>query len=124
MEEQKQQELAKRLAETAAAALDDKKGMDVRVIPVGEQTALADYFVIATGSSNTHVHALADEVEFRIKQELAVEPNHIEGYRNNMWELIDYGSVVVHIFTAEGRAFYHLERLWGNGETKSVKEEV
>lgn len=112
MEETKQQELARQLAEAAVRALEDKKGMDVRLLPVGEQTTLADYFVIATATSNTHVHALADEVEFRIKQELGIDPSHIEGYRNNIWELMDYGSVVVHIFTAEGRDFYKLERLW------------
>ncbi len=110
--ELQQQEQAKKLAETVVAALEDKKGMDVRLLAVGEQTALADYFVIATATSNTHVHALADEVEFRVKQELGIDPSHIEGYRNNIWELMDYGCVVVHIFTAEGREFYKLERLW------------
>ena len=112
MDEQKQQELAKQIAETAFKALEDKKGMDVKLLYVGEQTALADYFVIATATSNTHVHALADEVEFRVKQELSITPSHIEGYRNNIWELMDYDSVVVHIFTSEGREFYKLERLW------------
>ncbi len=112
MNKQQQKELAERLAQTAAAALEDKKGMDVRILPVGEQTVLADYFVIATASSNTHVHALADEVEFQVRQQLNLSPDHIEGYRNNIWELMDYGSVVIHIFTAEGRSFYDLERLW------------
>lgn len=104
--------LAEKLARVAAEALEEKKGIDVRMIPVAEQTALADFFVVATGSSNTHVHALADNVEFKIKEELGRTPNHVEGYRNNIWELMDYGSVVVHIFTAEGRDYYKLERLW------------
>lgn len=112
MNEETQKELASQIAETAKTALEDKKGMDVRVLPVGEQTALADYFVIATATSNTHVHALADEVEFQLRQKLNVSPNHIEGYHNNIWELMDYGSVVIHIFTSEGRSFYDLERLW------------
>lgn len=107
-----QKKLAGQLAQTAAAALEDKKGIDVRVIPVAEQTVLADYFVIATGTSNTHVHALADQVEFRIKESLNIVPNHIEGYKNNIWQLMDYGSVIVHIFTSEGREYYNLERLW------------
>lgn len=111
--EQKQKELAERIASLAAAALEDKKGLDVQTLPVAEQTALADFFVLATGTSGTHVHALADEVEFRIRQELDVGPLHIEGYRDNTWELLDYGSVVVHVFTDEGRKFYNLERLWG-----------
>ncbi len=113
MENEKlQAEQARLLAEAAVNALEEKKGMDVRLIHVGEQTALADYFVIATATSNTHVHALADEVEFRVKQEFGMAPSHIEGYRNNIWELMDYGCVVVHIFTREGREFYNLERIW------------
>ena len=115
--EQKQRELAERMASLAASALEDKKGLDVQILPVAEQTALADFFVLATGTSGTHVHALADEVEFRIKQELEVAPLHIEGFRDNVWELMDYGSVVVHVFTDEGRKFYNLERLWGNAQS-------
>ena len=115
--EQHQRELAEKIAQLAAAALEDKKGLDVQLLPVAEQTALADFFVLATGTSNTHVHALADEVEFRIRQELEVGPLHIEGYRDNIWELLDYGSVVVHIFTEEGRKFYNLERLWGGANS-------
>lgn len=115
--EQKQRELAGRIAALAATALEDKKGLDVQTLSIAEQTTLADYFVLATGTSGTHVHALADEVEFRIRQELEVEPLHIEGYRDNTWELLDYGSVVVHVFTDEGRKFYNLERLWGGAKS-------
>lgn len=114
--EERQKELAERIAALAASALEDKKGLDVQTLPVAKQTPLADFFVLATGTSGTHVRALADEVEFRVRQELNVGPLHIEGYRNSMWYLLDYGSVVVHIFTDEGRKFYHLERLWGGGE--------
>lgn len=114
MNENEQRAFAEKLAQAAFKALDDKKGMDVQLLDVSEQTALADFFVIATGTSNTHVHALSDEVQFRIKEELQVEPLHVEGYRNNVWELLDYGSVVVHVFTTEGRDYYNLERLWKN----------
>lgn len=112
MENNEQRMLAEQIAEAAFKALDEKKGMDVEKLDVSGQTALADFFVIATATSNTHVHALADEVEFKIKEQLQVEPLHVEGYRNNIWELMDYGSVVVHIFTKEGRDYYNLERLW------------
>ena len=112
MENKEQAALAEQIARVAAEALEEKKGIDVRVIPVAEQTVLADYFVIATGSSNTHVHALTDQVEFRIKETLDLAPNHVEGYRNNIWELMDYGSVIIHVFTTEGREYYNLERLW------------
>lgn len=107
-----QKELAEKIAQTAFKALDDKKGMDVQILDVVEHTSLADYFVIATGTSNTHVHALADEVEFRVKEALEISPLHVEGHRGNIWVLMDYGSVVVHLFTREGREFYNLEKLW------------
>lgn len=105
------------LATKAAMLLDEKKGMDIKVIKIEEISTLADYFVIATGTSNTHVKSLADEVEVKIKQdESGLLPMGVEGYRSNSWILIDYGSVVVHIFTHEGRDFYDLDRMWADGE--------
>ena len=118
MEEIKQKEHAKAIAELAAATLDNKKGLDVTLLEVGEQTILADYFVLSTGTANTHVRALADEVEFKLREELGVEPNHIEGAGGNAWTLLDYGCVVIHIFTAQARDFYKLERLWSGNEIK------
>ena len=105
-------DISMNMVRLAIEALEDKKAEDIKVIDISDVSVIADYFVIATATSNTHVHALADEVEFRIKQELGIDPSHIEGYRNNIWELMDYDSVVVHIFTSEGREFYKLERLW------------
>lgn len=113
-----QKERAKAIAELAVATLDNKKGMDVKLLEVGDQTVLADYFVLATGTSNTHVRALADEVEFKLKQELGVEPSHIEGASGNAWTLLDYGCVVINIFTSQARDFYKLERLWSGNEIK------
>lgn len=107
-----QKEQALELANAAAKILDDKKGMDVTVIEVGDKTIIADYFVLCTGTSNTHVRALADELEFKLREERNAEPGHIEGAEGNVWTLLDYGTVVVHIFTAQGREFYKLERLW------------
>lgn len=118
MNETMQKENAKAIAELASATLDNKKGLDVTVLEVGDQTILADYFVLATGTSNTHVRALADEVEFKLKEELGVEPNHIEGASGNAWTLLDYGCVVINIFTAQAREFYKLERLWNGNEVK------
>ncbi len=113
-----QKERAKAIAELAVATLDNKKGMDVKLLEVGDQTVLADYFVLATGTSNTHVRALADEVEFKLKEELGVEPSHIEGASGNAWTLLDYGCVVINIFTSQAREFYKLERLWSGNEIK------
>ena len=115
-DEKSQIQRAKEIAMLAASTLDNKKGMDVTTLEVGEQTVLADYFVLATGTSNTHVRALADEVEFQLKEQLGVEPNHIEGAAGNAWTLLDYGSVVVNVFTSQARDFYKLERLWNGAE--------
>lgn len=111
--------------ETALAAakiLDNKKAMDVTVIEVGDQTVLADYFVLATGTSNTHVRALADEAEFELRNQKGISPHHTEGADSFVWTLLDYGSVVIHIFTKQGRDFYKLERLWTGSETKIIGE--
>lgn len=102
------------LAKKAALLLDDKKAMDIRVIKIEEISSLADYFVLATGTSNTHVRSLSDEVEMKLKAQ-GLLPMGVEGYRSNSWILLDYTSVVVHIFTGEGREFYDLDRLWADG---------
>ena len=102
------------LAKKAARLLDDKKAERVNVIEIQEISSLGDYFVIATGTSTTHVRALADELEEKLKAEGAA-PARVEGYPSNSWVLLDYSSVVVHIFTQEGRDFYDLDRLWADG---------
>ncbi|MDD7292547.1 MAG: ribosome silencing factor, partial [Clostridiaceae bacterium] len=84
-------------------------------------SVLCDYFVIATGTGSTHVKALADELEFQLGEK-GIKPHHVEGYRSNSWILLDYGEVVVHVFTRESRAFYDLDRLWQNGEPVPVEE--
>ena len=103
------------LAENAVKVLNAKKARSLKLIGIRDISILADYFVLATGTSSTHVKALADEVEFRLK-ELGVEPERTEGYRSNSWVLQDYGSVVVHVFTEDSRSFYDLDRLWKDGE--------
>jgi ribosome-associated protein len=100
----------------AAKALDEKKGKEIGVIEVAELTTLADYFVIATGSSNTQINALCDSVEKAMKEQADEMPLRREGYRDGTWVLLDYGSVVVHVFSAEARDFYALERLWHDGK--------
>lgn len=99
------------LAKECVEALESKKGIDVQILEVESLTTLADYIVIATGTSSTHVNALADEVEYRLK-ELGITVSHIEGHKSTSWILLDYGSVIVHVFSDEARKFYDLERLW------------
>ena len=100
----------KELALKAAEILDKKKAEDIKAIEVTEQTIVADYFVIATGTSSTHVKCLADEVEYELSQ-LGVQNGHIEG-RATGWVLLDYGAVLIHVFDKESREYYNLERLW------------
>lgn len=105
----------KELAIIAAKALDEKKGKEISAIEVTEQTTLADYFVIATGTSNTQINALSGAVEKAMKEQAGEDPLRREGYRDGTWVLLDYGCVVVHIFSEEAREFYSLERLWHDG---------
>ena len=107
---------AKEMALAAAKALDSKKGRDIKVLEIDKITTLADYFVLATGSSNTQINALVDNVEKVLHEEAEEEPLHREGYRGGTWVLLDYGCVVVHVFNDEARKFYSLEHLWADGE--------
>ena len=102
------------LAKTAAGILDAKKADQINVIRITNVSSLGDYFVIANGTSNTHVHALADELEEKLKEQ-GIAPARVEGYRSNSWIILDYDEVVVHLFTADAREFYDLDRLWADG---------
>ena len=105
----------------AVKALDSKKGKDIRVLYTGDQTTLADYFIICNGTSNTQVKALADAVEEAMSKN-GEEPHHVEGHRGGEWTLLDYSSVVVHVFTEEAREFYSLERLWSDAAPVDVSQ--
>ena len=111
---------AKELALMAARALSDKKGREIQVLEIGDLTTLADYFVIATGSSNTQINALVDNVEKVMAEEAEEQPLHREGYRGGTWVLLDYGCIAVHVFNAEAREFYGLERLWRDGKPVDI----
>ena len=103
------------IAAIAAKALDDKKARDVTVLKTAEQTVLADYFVICSGTSAPHVKALVDEVDRRLS-EAGEDLIRREGLRSDIWVLMDFGCVIVHVFTDEARKFYNLERLWSDAE--------
>ena len=98
----------------AAKAISSKKGLDIQIIEIGSVSVIADYMVIATGTSGTQVKAMADHVEYELA-EAGVSVSHIEGYRSNTWILLDYIDVLVHVFSDEARDFYDLERLWQDG---------
>ena len=109
----------KEMAITAAKALDSRMVQNIQVIDVESLTSLADYFVICSGTSNTQINALCDAVEKAVNE--SGEPTlHREGYRGGTWVLLDFGSVVVHVFSNEAREFYSLERLWQDGTPLDV----
>ena len=99
-------------AKNIAKILDKKKAIDIIGIETKELTVMSDYFIIASGTSNTHVRALADEVDDEMKK-LGVEVDHIEG-RATGWILLDYNDVLVHVFQPESRQCYNIERLWND----------
>ena len=112
----------KELALIAVKALDEKKGKEISAIDVAELTTLADYFVIATGTSNTQINALSGAVEKALKEQAGEQPLRREGYRDGTWVLLDYGCLAVHIFSEEAREFYSLDRLWSDGKPLDLSE--
>jgi ribosome-associated protein len=107
------------LLQRAARAALAKKGSDVVILDVRRQSSFTDYFLIASGSNQKQLLAMADAVQEALRQE-QLRPAHVEGYPRQEWILMDYGSFVVHVFTPRMRGFYDLERLWGG----AVRTEV
>ena len=101
------------LAEAIAEILDDTRAKDIKIVELKEKTDIAEYFVLANGTSSTHVKALAGEVEFKM-EERDVKAEAVEGRGNNSWIVLDYSHVIVHVFSREAREFYDLDRLYGN----------
>jgi ribosome-associated protein len=112
------------LARAAADALYAKNGSDIVLLDVEEAFFLSDVFVIATGSSRINVQALADHVEERLKDGYDIKPLRVEGRSEGEWVLVDFGDIIVHIFQAEPREFYSLERLWGDAGRIKWEEPV
>lgn len=110
-------------AKEIAKVLDSRKGLDVKVIKIGDISILADYMVIATGNSSTHVKSLADYVEYEMDK-LGVSVSHIEGHRSDSWILLDYIDVIVHVFSEESRQYYDLDRLWEDGEEVDISDVI
>ena len=107
--------------EIIVKALDSKRAEDIQAIKIGDLTIIADYFIIADGTSNIHTKALAEEVEFKMTQQ-GIEPSRTEGYQGQTWIVLDYGDVVVHVFYKETRDHYNLERLWSDGTSVDISK--
>lgn len=114
---------AREVAIIATKAMDSKKGMDIKLLKIDRISSLADYFLICTGTSNTHVKTLCDIAEYALEQ-AGEKPLGREGHRGNTWELLDYGCLVIHVFTDEARKFYDLERLWADAEVVDLSDIV
>ena len=111
----------KQIAYEVTKALDAKKGLNIKLLKIDKISALADYFLICTGTSSTHVRTLCDYAEVTL-QDLGEPMLGREGHRGNSWELLDYGSIVIHVFTQEAREFYSLERLWADAEQIDISD--
>ncbi len=109
------------IAKQAIQAALDRKAEDMTLLHVTELTTLADYYVICTGSSMTQLRAIADSVDECLSKQ-GIEPLRIEGYRGSGWVLIDYGSVIIHVFKKDMRMFYNIERLWADAVKVDVEQ--
>lgn len=102
-----------KITKAAWEALDDKKADNIVILNIGEVSVIADYFIIASGGSPSQINALVDSVEEKLS-ELNVKPVNIEGIQNASWVLMDYGDIIIHIFSKNDREFYNLERIWAD----------
>ena len=108
------------IALTAARTMEEKKGLNIKLLEVTEVTTLAEYFLICTGTSSTQIKTLCDAVEEAV--EACGEPLlHREGHRSGTWVLLDFGSLVCHVFTDETRSFYDLERMWNDAKPVALE---
>lgn len=101
------------MVQAAVAAAQDRKAREIRVLALGEVSDFTDYFLVCSGATERQVQAISDAVEERLR-ERGLRPLHIEGYRHGWWTLLDYGDLVLHVFTDDKRAYYGLERLWAD----------
>ncbi len=111
---------SKDMAKIACAALEEKKAEDIRVIDIHEITVLADYFIIANGNNRNQVQALVDNVQEALYKQ-GYESKQVEGYNTGSWILLDYGDIIIHVFSKEDRLFYDLERIWRDGKFVDVQ---
>ena len=108
---------------TVTDALVDARAGDVEVLHVAKLTTMADYFIICTGSSVTHIRTLSEAAEHSMEETYNIRPHHIEGYGTANWVLVDFGFMVVHIFHRDTRQFYSLERLWSDAPVSNITQD-
>lgn len=113
--------MSKEMAKIVYQALDEKKGEDIRILEIGHISVMADYFIIASGTSQPQINALIENVQEKMN-EAGHQVRRVEGNKNSSWVLLDYGDVVVHVFNREDRLFYDLERIWSDGKAVTFDE--
>ena len=107
---------SRELAKLAYDSIDEKKGIDIRIIDISNISVIADYFIIAGGSNQRQIETISDNVEEKLGK-AGITPKSIEGNHKSSWILMDYRDVIIHIFNQEDRLFYDLERIWADGST-------
>ncbi|MBR2986463.1 MAG: ribosome silencing factor [Clostridia bacterium] len=109
------------IAKAAVSILDKKKASNIKLLRVADNTVLTDYFVIVTANSNTQMKSFADELDYQLGR-CGIEPKSIEGEKESKWMLLDYYSVIIHVFTRDARDFYKLEKLWADAEEINIDD--
>ena len=117
----KQKSTEDALISNVISGIENVKGLDVNLLDLRDiENTVCSYFVVCTGSSNTHVNAIVSSVQKTVGKELKEKPFHTEGIDNSEWVLIDYVNIVVHIFQKQIREFYNIEELWGDAKTTKI----
>ena len=116
-------EASRVLAEDIVKILDANKAGQIKLLRVNDQTVMTDYFVICTGTSNTHIKSLSGEIEYKLGEK-GIAPSGVDGYESGIWIVMDYDNVMVHIFNREQRDFFKLEKLWADAEDVSIEDLV
>ena len=112
---------SKEIAKLAYQSIDEKKGIDIKIIDISKISVIADYFIIAGGSNTRQIQTIADNIEEKLGK-AGITPKSTEGYHTSNWILMDYRDVIIHIFNQEDRLFYDLERIWMDGKTGEIAD--
>ena len=110
-----------KILNTIYNAIDDKKGVNTRILDISAITTISDYFIVTSGNNYNQVRAIADNVEEELLKKHGMRPERVEGYNNGEWILLDYIDYVIHVFDREQRLFYDIETIWSDGKEIEVK---
>jgi len=112
------------LALAAARVAAENNGRDIAILDMRQLTPIFDYFVLATGTSRRQLHAISEEIDHKLEDDMHDHREGIEGYQESRWILLDYGTVVIHLFTEETREYYALEQLWSDARPVEMPADI